>query len=159
MCDPHGSSRDARRLVAVAGETEWQACRGAQLWIVRCRQNDRKVVNMTNFIISAAISLLIQLESGGDPSAIGDHGQAVGILQIHPCMVQFVNRRHGTAFTLADRLDPVASRQMCELFLVDLWNRRGIWKIETLCGRWNRPYGRLDKAYMARVRKAIGEAQ
>ena len=60
---------------------------------------------------------LIQVESGGRPNAIGDNGQAVGILQIHPIMVEDCNRISGKHYTLADRLDPVKSCEIASLYL------------------------------------------
>ena len=43
-------------------------------------------------------SLLITLESGGDCSAIGDNGRAVGCLQIHEIYVHDVNRIYKTKY-------------------------------------------------------------
>ena len=38
------------------------------------------------------IAALIAVESGGNVKAIGDNGRAYGILQIHQCVVEDVNR-------------------------------------------------------------------
>lgn len=51
------------------------------------------------------IDALIEIESGGHPDAVGDDGQAVGVLQIHPCVIDDL-RVAGYDFTLDDRLDP-----------------------------------------------------
>lgn len=51
------------------------------------------------------IDALIHVESGGHPDAVGDDGQAVGVLQIHPCVIDDL-RVAGYDFTLDDRLDP-----------------------------------------------------
>lgn len=51
------------------------------------------------------IDALIEVESNGQPDAVGDDGQAVGILQIHPCVIDDL-RVAGYDFTLDDRLDP-----------------------------------------------------
>lgn len=51
------------------------------------------------------ILILIQIESGGDTHAIGDGGRAVGVLQIHSCVIEDVNRIYGTTYTLRDRYD------------------------------------------------------
>lgn len=48
------------------------------------------------FILLKAISIV---ESGGDPSAIGDNGKALGHLQIHAGVVQDVNETYKTNFT------------------------------------------------------------
>ena len=70
------------------------------------------------------IPILIQLESEGNPSAIGDKGDSVGILQISTAVVMDVNmivRR--TNYDLKDRLDPIKSREMCEIYLTH-WGSR-----------------------------------
>lgn len=57
-----------------------------------------------------------QVESGGN-ACIGDNGQAVGILQIHPVMVEDCNRILGEEkFTLDDRFDAVKSREMFRVY-------------------------------------------
>ncbi len=60
---------------------------------------------------------IVQVESGGDASAVGDGGRAVGILQIHPVTVEDANRiarlrKLGVTFSLQDRLDAEKSRHM-----------------------------------------------
>ena len=64
------------------------------------------------------MAALIQIESGGDPSAIGDNGKAVGCLQIHPCVVEDVNRIYNQQFTLADRYNETKSKSMAVLYIV-----------------------------------------
>ena len=62
-------------------------------------------------------SAIEQVESGGDASAVGDNGLAVGILQIHPTMVDDVNRIIGdTEYTLEDRKDVERSREMFSVY-------------------------------------------
>jgi hypothetical protein len=73
-----------------------------------------------NFI--KLVAALIIIESGGDDSAIGDKGKAVGCLQIHPVMVNDCNRilaQRGseTVYTQADRWDRAKSIAMCRLFI------------------------------------------
>lgn len=63
------------------------------------------------------LDALQTVESNGNANAIGDGGKAVGILQIHPCVVADVNRIHGTRYTLSDRLDPAKSRDIARLYL------------------------------------------
>jgi hypothetical protein len=57
------------------------------------------------------------VESGGDPDAVGDNGEAVGSFQIHKIYVDEVNRilkieGHSKRYTYDDRLDPFSSRVM-----------------------------------------------
>ena len=58
------------------------------------------------------------VESGGDTKAVGDGGQAVGCLQIHPITVRDANRICGSErFCYNDRYSRVKSRQMAEIVL------------------------------------------
>lgn len=60
---------------------------------------------------------IAQVESDCDPSAVGDGGSAVGVLQIRPIMVRDCNRILGREeFTLVDRLDVTRSVQMFFVF-------------------------------------------
>ena len=57
------------------------------------------------------LAALLAVESGGNDNAIGDHGRAIGALQIHSAVVQDVNRIHGTRYThagMARRADAIA---------------------------------------------------
>lgn len=70
-----------------------------------------------NDLINYILPFLIAVESGGDPNAIGDGGKAVGILQIHKCVVDDVNRIYGKAYAYADRLDVEKSNTIARLYL------------------------------------------
>lgn len=72
---------------------------------------------MTNIITAALLAAMAQVESGGNPRAIGDGGKAVGILQIHRCVVLDVNRIHGTNYTHHDAYDPHKAQAMAFLYL------------------------------------------
>ena len=65
---------------------------------------------------AALIAALIAIESSGNDFAVGDHGKAVGCLQIHPEVVQDVSRRV-RPYTLAQRLDRKASIEICVFYL------------------------------------------
>ena len=69
-----------------------------------------------NFL-PALIAAIITVESGGDYRAVGDSGQALGILQIHKNVIQDVNRIYKTHFKHTDALNPVMAREICELYL------------------------------------------
>ncbi len=68
-------------------------------------------------LLTILIPLLIQVESSGDPNAIGDGGRAVGCLQIHPVVVEDVNRIYQTKYTEKDRLNKAKSMSICRLYL------------------------------------------
>ena len=70
------------------------------------------------------IMILIQIESGGNVNAVGDGGDAIGCLQIHPVMVKECNRILGRGeFTLANRWSKRLSIQMAYIFLTHQWER------------------------------------
>ena len=116
-------------------------------------------------LLAILIPILMQIESNNNPNAIGDNGDAVGILQIHEIMVDDVNRIIGTeVFDYDDRTDKNASIAMCKIYL----NHYGKNKISTesteleniaLLGRmWNGgPKGytrRSTLPYMSKIVKA-----
>ncbi len=71
-------------------------------------------------LLTILIPLLIQVESSGNPNAIGDGGKAVGILQIHKCVVDDVNRiykKNGYKYDYDMRKIPELSIDMCQLYL------------------------------------------
>lgn len=98
------------------------------------------------------------VESAGDPVAVGDGGRAVGIGQIHPCVVTDVNRVLGKAqYTLADRRSPAKSWEMFKVYCLHyesqgnpeswarLWNSGPGWKRKT----------HLTDGYWKKVKKTI----
>jgi hypothetical protein len=70
-----------------------------------------------NDLIEKLIPALIQVESGGNPNAVGDRGRAVGVLQIHKCVVDDVNQWYEKNYRYTDRLDPQKSKEICSLYL------------------------------------------
>ena len=70
-----------------------------------------------NTTIAILLNALIAVESCGNPAAIGDNGQAVGVLQIHPECVRDVNRITGKSYTLQDRASASKSREICAAYL------------------------------------------
>lgn len=69
-------------------------------------------------LIATLLSALIAVESGGQINAVGDNGRAVGVLQIHACCVEDVNRITGKTYTLQDRTDEAKSREICTAYLL-----------------------------------------
>ena len=107
---------------------------------------------MTN-VVQVAIAILLQVESSGYPNPpAGDSGAAVGVLQIHPCMVYEINRLFGTKYTLEDRKNPDTSIEMARRFLSWTAYHRKITLPHKLAARWNRPAdGRVSPEYRLRV--------
>ena len=107
------------------------------------------------------LNAIVQVESGGDPTAHAKGEDAVGILQIRKCMVDDVNRiltRQGISkrFTYMDRWDIIKSYEMFNIFcdyyglttaeeMARCWNGgpRGINNPATL-GYWDKVENILD---------------
>ncbi len=97
------------------------------------------------------------VESSGRADAVGDGGKAVGILQIHPVMVEDCNRIVGEdRWTLEDRLCPDESRAMFRVYS-NHYSKNA--SDEVIAKRWNGgPRGDRRKAtapYWAKVRKQM----
>lgn len=106
------------------------------------------------------LAALIAVESGGNDRAVGDHGRAIGALQIHAAVVADVNRHYGTTYRHADMHDRAKAARVCGLYLrtyapgatpevqARVWNGgpRGAAKASTV-------------GYWARVRREMGGAQ
>jgi len=64
------------------------------------------------------IAALIAVESGGNIKAVGDHGKAVGVLQIHPEVVKDCNSiMQRKIFKLDDRYFKGKSVNMANIYL------------------------------------------
>lgn len=70
-----------------------------------------------NELIQLLIPLLMVIESNNNPKAIGDNGDAVGILQIHEIVIDDVNRIYKKNYRYEDRLSPFKSKEICVLYL------------------------------------------
>jgi hypothetical protein len=110
---------------------------------------------------SRVLPAIEMVESSGRADAVGDGGKAVGILQIHPIMVEDVNRILGEdRYTLADRLDPAKSREMFRVYS-DHYAKCG--DAEKVARNWNGgPRGHRKAAtvaYWRKVERAMGGAK
>jgi hypothetical protein len=63
------------------------------------------------------IPALVQVESNGNPRAVGDNGKALGQLQIWSVVVIDVNRAKGTRYTHKDAFDPAKAEAICRAYL------------------------------------------
>ncbi len=99
---------------------------------------------------------IAMVESGLDPQAVGDGGEAVGILQIRPIMVKDCNRiLKRTEFSLDDRWSINKSYQMMTVYL----GHYGKGKTDVEKARqWNGgPNGHLKRATERYGRKIADE--
>lgn len=110
------------------------------------------------------IAALIVVESHGRDNAIGDGGQAIGCLQMHPCVIEDVNRVYRTEFAFTDRTDHLKSIKIAQLYLWYWGNhyrtttgKEPTW--ETYARIWNGgPYGYQKTAtirYWHKVKKVL----
>ncbi len=61
------------------------------------------------------LAILAMLESSNNPDAV--NGKAVGLYQITPIVIADMNAKHGTAYQLKDRRDPVKAREIATLYI------------------------------------------
>ena len=71
----------------------------------------------TGETLDRAIQALIQVESNGRSSEIGDAGKAYGILQIHGIMIQDYNRITGASLQHSDAFDAQTSKVVCRTII------------------------------------------
>lgn len=106
--------------------------------------------------ISNLISALIIVESSGNDQAIGDHGKAIGCLQIHKEVVTDVNRITGSHYRHEEMKDRAKARAVCEAYLKHYGKGA---TPEQLARRWNGgPKGDTKtstEAYWAKVKKHL----
>lgn len=122
---------------------------------------DRKLSRRREKQATSLVASIIEVESGGDPNAIGDGGKAVGVLQIHPIMVREVNRiLQREEYTCSDRLDPVRSVDMFWVYTNHYSPRASA---EVIARRWNGgPDGDREPAtipYWRKVQHALKARQ
>lgn len=104
------------------------------------------------------LDAIIQVESGGNPNAVGDSGKAVGIMQIWPIMVKDCNRILGIEkYTLEDRLSPERSIEM-----FNIWRNHYCkgWTDKQIATGWHLGASNKDKpdeVYWSKIQKVLGE--
>jgi hypothetical protein len=108
-------------------------------------------------INSWLLNALIDTESAGNDAQIGDHGLARGALQIHPEVVQDVNRIYGTAYRHTDAHDRRKAVDIATKYLSHYAGPSA--PDEKLARVWNGgPHGHRKSAtipYWQKVRKAL----
>ena len=62
--------------------------------------------------VDRLVEALVRTESNGNASAVGDHGKAFGILQIHDVMVKDFNRITGNNYRHEDMFNEVKAREV-----------------------------------------------
>lgn len=106
--------------------------------------------------IEQLLPALAQVESGGNPRAVGDGKKAVGLYQIWPIYVADVNRIAGKKYTLADRYDPIESAQMVRIYLKHYGRGKSIIDMARIhCGGPNGHRKEATKKYGEKVKKVL----
>ena len=92
----------------------------------------------------AIIKAMIQIESGGDPKAVGDYGESIGLMQIQP-------RYHGWRLAEGESLkDPrVNGRIGCEILQDLLYKSHG--DVGAALTVYNAGYDTGDRSYYYKV--------
>jgi len=82
---------------------------------------------------SCLLAAIEQVESGGDSSAVGDNGNAIGSFQLWKIYVRDVNRILGeNRYTYADRLSRSKSREMVKVYIWHYCTRKRLKREPTL---------------------------
>jgi len=122
---------------------------------------------------------IVSEESSGNPNAVGDGGKAIGIAQIHECVIDDVNKILGSfglyvilpddsvhiisKFDYSDRLDPVKSRLIFIIYTNYWWEKHkdkcGIDETQAKARIWNGgPRGwekESTKVYWEKVKRQL----
>ena len=129
-------------------------------------------------ILEIILPFIIQIESGGCAYAVGDNGEAVGILQIHKCVVDDVNRiQHDTTYTYDDRYNKDKSIEMFYIYSDYYYHRYLDWsasvtnmrtfvrKDEIVARIWNGGYDgtkympKYTDSYWKKLKRAIDKLE
>lgn len=96
------------------------------------------------------IPALVQVESSGNPRAVGDNGKALGALQIWEVVITDVNRAKGTRYTHRDAFCPDKAEAICRAYLSIYCTPRRLGRTPTMedaARIWNGgPKGHTKKA-------------
>ncbi len=80
-----------------------------------------------------ALKAMIQVESGGDPYAVGDGGRAIGVLQIHRAYWSDATRFLGVDWPYSQARDPVKAAMAVEAYTRHYARQYGRpWTVETI---------------------------
>jgi hypothetical protein len=68
---------------------------------------------------SSSISLesISSIESSNNPRAIGDHGKALGLFQLHNCVISDYNTEHHSNYAHSDALEPHHAKKIADWYL------------------------------------------
>lgn len=108
------------------------------------------------------LKAMIQVESKGDPEAIGDKGRAIGVLQIHRDYWKDATGFLGVSWPYEDARDPVKAAAACRAYTAHYARVQHLpWTAETIARihnggprGWEKP---ATIRYYRKVRAAMGQ--
>lgn len=107
-------------------------------WSFLVSQHERVQQDTHEAMLEAAWNLVCEVESGFNPNAVGDGGNAIGIAQIHQIMVDDCNRILGEEkWDHSDAWEIAASRDMFMTYSTYYADFYDDWSLEGVCRRWN----------------------
>jgi hypothetical protein len=119
---------------------------------------------MNEEILKALVIAISIVESGLDPHAVGDDGRALGMMQIHQCVVTDVNEHMGLTYVHEDALVPEQAEMMFRVYMDRYATKERLEReptAEDMARIWNGgPYGYkkpCTEAYWKRVKIALDE--
>ena len=106
------------------------------------------------------LAAIAQVESSGDPNAVNEKENAVGLYQIRPIYLKDVNRILGYQyFKLADRYDPEYSKQIVSAYLLYYGRNKSLEAMARIHNGGPKGYKReCTKQYWALIQRVMSEA-
>lgn len=112
-----------------------------------------------------SLSAISEIESSNNPIAIGDNGLALGLFQLHNCVITDYNLKHGTLYAHSEALEPRHAKKIANWYLhsqipkmlvkshlnANLDNVLTAWNM----GIGNVKKGKVAKNYIKKYRKLI----
>jgi hypothetical protein len=96
------------RLLFICSTMAWLLCLSSPGKTARADNTDQ---------IDRLLDAIAKVESRSDPNAVGDHGRAIGVYQIHRRYWQDGTRILGKDWPYEDAADPVKARQVVRAYL------------------------------------------
>jgi hypothetical protein len=108
-------------------------------------------------VVDRVVAALVPAEGFADSDTVGDHGKAVGTLQMWDVAVKEANRIVGRdLWTSEDRKDPMRARAMAKVTL-SYHYRRGVTDPVELGSKWRNPFSTAPEWYKTKIREALEE--
>lgn len=117
------------------------------------------------YAVEIDLSAISHIESSNNSAAIGDGGQALGLYQLHKCVIQDYNEAHDTSYLHQDALSSTISHKVVSWYVQDripalLKHFKIPVNTENVLTAYNLGIGevvkgRVAKGYIAKYRRAL----